>query len=255
MVALFDRSALPRVVSENTLVCSLAIVISIMVLGGAAGGLANFLRAPDGTGDIASRSLSDLLRLIAIGIIAALSLPLFLSLAKSKLISDILNESTNYSDMLILGGFGIVAGFTAGPFLDRLSGQVLQEVKRRAEHNEKKIDQVETQIERLDENSPAAQQTTVPTDEAATPQILQAARRVDLTTVEREVLRGLTTKAYRTRSGLADDAGVSKTRISEILEALIDRGLAEPTLSPNTGGRRFKLTELGRAAVQVEWNG
>jgi len=78
------------------------------------------------------------------------------------------------------------------------------------------------------------------------------ARGVSLTDKEYAALRALTTKSYRTRSGIAEDAGVSKTKISEILEGLMERNLAEPTISPNTGGRRFKITDLGRAVLQSQ---
>jgi DNA-binding MarR family transcriptional regulator/membrane protein implicated in regulation of membrane protease activity len=254
--------------------CSLAIVVAIMVVGGAIGGLANFLRATEGASEAQphARTPLDFFRLIATGIAAALALPLFLSLAKSPLITDILSKDDTYPDMLIFAGFCIVAGFSAGPFLDRLSGQLGQEVRQikgrvtqvegdvkqtkgaveKVEGAVEKVEgRVDSELEGLDQKSVTPESIEVRAQAMSSERLRSEARSITLTDTEHAALRALTTKAYRTRSGIAEDAGVSKTKISEILEDLAARSLVERTTSPNTGGLRFKITDLGRAVLQL----
>jgi DNA-binding MarR family transcriptional regulator len=236
-----------------------------MTAGGAAGGLAGYLRVKEGAAEGRQQTPLDFFRFVATGIIAAFALPVFLSLAKSPLVADVLAKEDDYPDMLIFAGFCIVAGFSAGPFLEKLSGQLVQEVRqlkgrvtnvegevKEVGGNVEKVEaRVDSELEGLDQRaaSPESKETHPP---AFPEQLRSEARGVSLTDKEYAALRALTTKSYRTRSGIAEDAGVSKTKISEILEGLMERNLAEPTISPNTGGRRFKITDLGRAVLQSQ---
>jgi DNA-binding MarR family transcriptional regulator len=73
--------------------------------------------------------------------------------------------------------------------------------------------------------------------------------KVDLDDTESAVLRALTRMSFRTATGAAAEAGVSRFAVGEILDQLVSKGLAEMTASPTTKRIRWAITPAGIAAL------
>lgn len=113
------------------------IVAGIMLASGAGGGLANYFLNDDRIGfkegnRPALTRLARMIKSIFIGAIAAFVVPLFLSLARSSLISDILSQKAadgapdpHLNEMFILSGFCIVAALSSQTFMQGVTRQVM----------------------------------------------------------------------------------------------------------------------------------
>lgn len=246
---------------------SIIIVALIILMAGLVGGLAAHTVAER------ARSPREILQeraavreFLLLGIIAAACVPLFLSLLKSQLLTDIFRTTaadgtpvtTAFEPYLIFLGLCLIAAFSARRFIDTVSSQVFQRLDKVDAKASRAVETAETakevaneavgEVENADNlKAPLAADLTkaralgATGKEAATP----------LSAQERSVLEAMTKKVYRTRSGIVEDSGVSRNQISELLEDLAERKLALPTSSPRTGGQRWIITDRGRAALAV----
>ncbi len=132
---------------------NLTVFLFILVVFGLLGGLARAvldveqISKPNGSKRSGTIDNSLLYRSLILGVTAALTVPLFLSIAslgQGGVVEgayDYLfkpdtsgnqdgNDKSNISHLLILGGFCIVAAISASPLLERLSQQLLNAVKK-----------------------------------------------------------------------------------------------------------------------------
>lgn len=238
---------------------SLMAIAAITIIAGIIGGIAAYLAEPKpaepASQEPPKRTLS---RFLLLGVIAAACVPLFLSLLQSKLLEKILGgalTTTAFENYLIFMGLCLVAAFSARRFIDSVTQQVIrkaEEANRNAERAVETANQAhETAVESLnevesvdsDEPPPAMQQVALQPGETNAP--------VSVDAEERRALVALSRKTYRTRTGVAEDAGIARHRISEVLESLAERMLALPTRSPKTGGARWLITDRGRVAIDA----
>lgn len=238
------------------------LVVAAIILGaGVIGGWAAFLaddRAPE---DGSPKWPKYLL----LGVVAAASVPLFLSLVRSQLTQGMFDNTFNnegrrfpvyYESYLVFAGICLIAAFSARKFIDSISRQVLQrleEVRETAQGAaaaaaaaKEVAHDVANEVESADERAaaplpPEVEIVVNDTADELSPPLL--------TVDEKSALRALLKKTYRTRSGVAEDAGISRNRISEVLEELHRKKLAVPTKSPTTGGARWIITKRGEAAL------
>lgn len=249
------------------------IVVALIILAaGLVGGLAAHTVAgrsnnPEG-GAAVQPAMQEFLLL---GVVAAACVPLFLSLLKSQLLADIFKVTgadgkaipMAYEPYLIFLGLCLIAAFSARRFIDTVSSQVFQRLEKvdaKAEKAEAKASHAVETAETAKEVANEAVEEVESADNVDPPRPadlaqvrkLDAAKSAvapDITSEERKILEAMTIKTYRTRSGIAEDSGVSRNRISELLEGLADRKLALPTKSPRTGGARWIITRRGRDAI------
>jgi hypothetical protein len=101
----------------------LPLSLTILIAGGL-GGIAAFLT----TSKTASTQVRfGITGFAMVGIIAAFTVPLFLSLLQSNILSEV-KSGENSEAYLIFGGFCILAGFSAKAFLSTLSDRVINEL-------------------------------------------------------------------------------------------------------------------------------
>ena len=62
---------------------------------------------------------------------------------------------------------------------------------------------------------------------------------------EQDALRKMMNVTFRTATGLSRDIGMPRNQIGEVLNSLVEKGLVERTISPNTLGPRWKITRSG----------
>jgi DNA-binding MarR family transcriptional regulator len=72
---------------------------------------------------------------------------------------------------------------------------------------------------------------------------------MDLSPNERKVLRAAGRMSARTMTGLAQDSGISRARIGEVVDQLISKALLRRTISANTNGLRIMLTAEGASLL------
>jgi hypothetical protein len=236
------------------------IIIVIIVLAGLVGGYAGYLNEgdpppppPGDAGQQAAAPARSPWLLLLLGIVAAACVPLFLSLVKSSLINDILTKSgaQRLEPILVFAGLCLVAAFSARRFIASVSDKILQRISNvevKAEDAKKTAQLVAAEVD-----LEAADDAREPRPAEAGPQgedvALLPSEAEPVTPEERRVLQAMTKRTYRTRTGIAEDSGISKMRISELLEYLADRKLALPVKSPRTGGSRWIITQRGLAAL------
>ena len=128
----------------------LPLSLTILIAGGL-GGVAAFLT----TSKTASTQIRfGMAGFAMVGIIAAFTVPLFLSLLKSNILNEVKNGE-NSEAYLIFGGFCILAGFSAKAFLSTLSDRVINELTNKMTDSQQRAD---VQIQELKDNLAYRQQ-------------------------------------------------------------------------------------------------
>ncbi len=240
------------------------IVIAIILAAGVIGGWAAFLAEEKPVEENPRRRLA---RFVLLGVVAAACVPLFLSLVRSQLTQGMFDQTFNsegrrfpvyYESYLVFAGLCLIAAFSARRFIDSISKQVLRKLDEVEETAQGAAATAATarQVahEAVEEVGAADEQTTTKLPPELQAEILTEpglrSREIAITPVERKALKAMEKRTYRTRTGIAEDSGIARTQISEILDSLHQKKLAVPTKSPTTGGLRWIITKRGEAAVQ-----
>lgn len=236
----------------------LGMVVFVIGLAGMVGGWAAYL-VSDRTGD--GNSTRSVVRFLVLGVIAAATVPLFLSLVRSDVTRAMLAPTSgkNASDLavfyeayLIFAGICVVAAFSARRFLEGVSGQILDRLKQ----VEKDTDQAKTEASEAKETAQevAGEVESIDAPESPAPEVEEPEAQISSTRItwgslepaERNILQAMATRTYRTRTGIAKDAGIPVKDISELLDSLHEKKLALPTTSPSSGGARWTISNRGR---------
>jgi hypothetical protein len=250
---------------------ALITIIVLIIVAGALAGWAAHLAQPRARATSIDTSTSlSWIGSVVLGIVAAACVPLFLSILKSELVVGIFRSPRGAGSLdsyLILTGLCIVAGFSSRRFIETITEQLLREVNQAqqdaAEAKAKASEATVVAKEAISEIEGADQM-----DGAVSPE-LQQALEVDeksssggsfrLTGEERALLQAMTGKTYRTASGIAQDSGIPRHRISDLLERLAERKLVLPTKSPphrrrsvGPGDARCASASAGLTMVDVD---
>ena len=162
-------------------------VVVIMALAGAAGGVANWIlnsgveaSRPDAAGeaDINPTIQFGMIGYIVVGVVAAFTVPLFLSLAQSDLMAKVLQDPGSLEDRMVFAGFCIIAAFSSRAFMSSVSAALIKEVreveKRRTRQKQPpqrlrlRSDEAEERVEEIADNvGSAATIGEAPATEAA----------------------------------------------------------------------------------------
>lgn len=245
------NKAAPATGAED--ISALIVTLFIIVIAGLVGGTSAFL-ANDRDIQVED-SQATVGRYLMLGVVASACVPLFLSLTRSNILVSMLAIRSNdrLSSFLIFGGLCVIAAFLGRSFITTISERVLQQVKEAREEAKeaaKKADIAqETALEVADEQSAEA----VPRAELARRnEAARAESAAPVDDTERTVLKALTKLSFRTATGVATDAGISRNSVGEVLDSLHEKGLAEVTQSPTTKGVRWRITPAGIAALTTD---
>ena len=237
------------------------LLVAAILFGGIGGAAANFflVAQPDNE----PRNCQTFLRLAVGGIFVAFTVPLFLSLAQSTLVQQILSPPQGHngiSELFIFVGFCIAVSFSARAFMTNLSSRILADLaktkedaaktKELAKKASEKVEHVEEAIgETLDRATGDAAERPIVKSGASFQGVTPS---ISLTAEELKTLQATGRLTMRTATGVAKDAGIPRSQVGEILDELISKSLVEKTSSPNTGGLRHRLTPLGVAVLNNE---
>ena len=236
-------------------------VVGLIILGaGLLGGWAGYLADASSGGSVAANEgRHSLTRHLVLGVIAACSVPLFLSVLQSALMQDIFKGKPDqpatipYVEFLVFAGFCLVAALSSRAFLDTLTKNVIRDVQdlkqrtraldERVDENTGRVELVEEVVDREAGGGPVvAADAPGPMSEGPVP---------DVGATEKKALAAMMKLTYRTATGVGKDIGLSRTQIGEVLDRLAAKKLIERTTSPTTGGPRWRITALGARALNA----
>lgn len=254
------------------------VVLVIIVVAGLIGGWAGYLTDPISSSaepDAAKKHVCK--RYLVLGLIAAGVVPLFLSVLQSNLVTTIFTPKKDsaaadvipFVEFLVFAGFCLIAAVSARAFLDSMTRRLMKDIDRMkeevAEVKNQTADNAQEAREASAKAEDAQQKAVVAAelvDDAAASgrapaTMIESAGRLaaggsipELQPDQHRALQALITHEFRTATGLANDIGISRNRVGELLDGLKEKNVVEPTISPATGGRRWRITPLGVRAVQ-----
>jgi outer membrane murein-binding lipoprotein Lpp len=216
-----------------------AMMLIIMILGGALGGMANYLLKPanSSTGRSVNKSLG-------LGIVASLMVPLFLYVVSSKILDSVAQSSGTPRDMyirdvLVFFGFCLVAGASSTAFIRTVSAQTVKEL-------EEKVSNVQSDVNLM--MAPQIEQE--PSSEKALS--LQPKQQLEEKAIR--ILKELANGQFllRTRTSVAKETGFTKPEVDRIMTELARKGTVGSRIVVTKTGenrRRWFITQEGRAAI------
>jgi hypothetical protein len=231
-------------------------IVGVSLLSGAAGGLANHvLESMDTQIEPQLAARRPLWKYVLVGVVAAFAVPLFLSLAQSTLLREMLAKGLSdpgfFPSLFIYSGFCIVAAFSSRAFLTSLSERVtqqLQENRRSSEDASNKADIAVELAEEAAESKPVDRTIMMPDTTAASTADGPA---FQLSDKELQALKAMMSVTFRTQTGIAREIGLPRNQVGEVVDALASKALVERTTSPHTGGPRWRITPLGVTALNA----
>lgn len=224
------------------------LVVPVMLLAGALGGLVNkFLLNP------AEERVLSPLQHILVGIAAAFTVPVLLNMISSTLIENVkggLDQVAGLNSLLILAGFCLLAAISSRAFIRSLSDRILKDHVLRevteARETAKEAKAVAENAEAIAELSVEPEDVTVAQLES--PNAIATA--AELTSDEALVLRAMTTSRFtmRTVSGIARDISLARPLVNDIVSYLATKGMAA-SATGRQGQTLWYATAPGRLAL------
>ena len=249
---------------------SIATIVSIMALAGLIGGYANFLLSSSDQQPLPMSEEGPNTRKLAwwgylvIGVVASFVVPLFLSLAQSSLLIDVIKDDDQKSGKaFVLIGFCLVAAISSRAFIQTVSSRVIalaEQASRTAAETKSEQQTLKTDVLEIAENIGSEADDSSLTlefesasalESEATSTLEQESKKEPLTRDELLVLKTLEAKPYlrRTLSGIAADSGIEPVKAKALLGQLIERKLAVEIRSKKTQNLLYKLTARGASAL------
>jgi hypothetical protein len=189
----------------------IAILVGIMLFTGLLGGLANYLN-DDNEG-------RDVWKSLVLGVVATISIPLFLKIVDSSLIAG--GKIDDYS-LLVFAGFCILAAYYSAKFLEGLSNRILQDLQKKVEETDQKASQAAEKTDFLVET-----QMSNPAEEGEA----ERAKSVDYENLAgaaemgpREKVEAAFGNHLHTLDSLVEKTGMSTDEVQKQLETLLKAG-------------------------------
>ena len=212
-------------------------LLGIILLCGIIGGIGNTLRDDS--------NKKAYLKNIVLGIIASLTVPLFLQLVSSEIVTQIIkNEPEHLSNYLVFAGFCIIASFSSLSFLNSISGRVLQNMKEEIKNLKTENETIKTNTERIDSNLNAIA-------------ISEVKNNLDPTEIEKiikpeeiEILKSIqnNNKNFRPVEAIKNEVHQDNNEIEKKINILVEKELLkEYTL--NDGSKAVALSESAEQIV------
>lgn len=222
-------------------------IVLMMLSCGALGGLINFFLLDEKQDSAAKPWWQH----AVIGIGASFMVPLFLNMISSGLIDQIQGSSSqppDYSKLLVLAGFCLVAAISSRAFITSMSDRVLREVKEVKQEAAKAQEEaaeakatMETFVERDDDDGDATE-VTAQSHKALAPLVLSED--------EKAVMHVMANSSFamRSLSGISRQAEFDQTRANVAITSLMEKSLIAQGTSQK-GYPRWYLTTAGRMYV------
>lgn len=190
-------------------------VFSIMILTGLLGGVANYFLS-DRQGELSPR---DSIRYALLGVVSALTVPLFLNMISSNLLEA---ARTRPVDIFVFAGFCLIYVVASRRVFENAANRLLAQ-----------IDQVRRDVGRI-----KARQVEAPVAPREEPAAVEAVARIEpaketLSYNDVEILRAIAEEnyVYGNLAGLTDKTGIGRDLVSNRLTVLKNLGIIETRIS------------------------
>ncbi|WP_345872244.1 YEATS-associated helix-containing protein [Shewanella algae] len=220
------------------------IIALIMIITGAVGGAANFL-----SDDNLKFECRTIAKSLVLGISASVMVPLFLSMISSNLLVE---SSTSAESYFVLAGFCMVASIFSRSFIDGVSSKVLNDLQKKTDNIDKKVENYEEHVKPLIERSEEPEIESNEIYDLRVREVAPSLKELDL-----KIISAIDESKYtiRTAGGIAQQLGMvpnSRETVRQRLRALSDMGVVSELngLDPKSSKPRWYLTNLGRAALR-----
>lgn len=221
------QKSLQLAATDGALDSHLLLILLVMVAAGALAGVANYFLSERA----ASRELRDVLRYGVLGVVAALTVPLFLNMISSNLIEA---SRTRPVDLFVFGGFCVLYVVASRRLFENVALRLLGQV----EQMKRQVAEIEPELERLDrierrQEEAAAEAAAREQAEAAERQAAKDAEKDALSYNDIEIVRAIAEEAYiyGNLAGLTEKTGLGRELISARLVALKAAGILETRIN------------------------
>lgn len=230
------------------------VLVVIIILFGFLGGLINYFNKPrQEDKDLNGR---EFWKSIITGVGASFLVPLFLNMISSNLIIESMKSPYQ---LLVIGGFCLIASISAKPFIDSMTDKVVKqiqedhkELKREVSAVAKEVDSVvgtQTEFEEVDAvrevSAIHGEMHEIEKDEK-----LQKLRIYKKDEADVRVIKALGNDEaykYRTESGIAKSTRIDAAELPDVLDKLIKRNYIGSITKEEK--KLFFLTPMGRALL------
>jgi hypothetical protein len=248
----------------------LFVIIGVILFAGGLGGWINYL-AIQAQGEKLDKNGSDagalpekrprwpgLTRSLLLGIGAAFLVPLFLNMISSTLVENIHGpeKGYDYAKIMVFLGFCLVSAISSTAFIKTISERVInlaEEAKKTGREAKEEALQAKQQASETQSNLEPIMRSLAEPDEVAT--MTAKATTAELSEEEGKVLGALANQEYRLRTiaGVVADIGIPMEEVTELLNGLKAKNLADSTVLITRGkereGFRWFITPEGRKAL------
>lgn len=221
------QKSLQLAASDGALDSHLLLILLVMVAAGALAGVANYFLSERA----ASRDLRDMLRYGILGVVAALTVPLFLNMISSNLIEA---SRTRPVDLFVFGGFCVLYVVASRRLFENVALRLLGQV----EQMKRQVADIKPELERLDrierrQEEAAAEAAAREQAEAAERQAAKDAEKDALSYNDIEILRAIAEEAtiYGNLAGLTEKTGLARDLVGGRLVALKACGILETRIN------------------------
>ncbi len=202
------------------------VVICIIVLSGVLGGITNYLMMFDSKLDSRENCIKFFASLF-LSLCASFSVPLFLQILSNNLLDEL-----KFKNLLIFGGFCVVASFFSKRFLEDVYSKLnklerdVNKTKKDIKAAEETTSKVKIQVEELEESTEEVEIDEIPNEIKS---VISKLTNLNLSGNELEdIVKALfsTKYSYRTIEGIKKETKLGIDRIKEILNHLVEQGFA-----------------------------
>ena len=205
---------------SNSLDSYMLIILLIMIVAGILGGIANFFLSDRG-GDSGRRERS---KYIILGVISALTVPLFLNMLSSNLLEA---ARTRPVDFFVFAGFCLIYVVASRRVVENVANRLLGQ-----------MDQMKREMSQIRQSSQEAalaalREEPVTPHEVPQPAAKPEAARESLSYNDVEILRALSGESYVYGNlvGITDKTGLARDLVSARLTVLKSLGLIETRIN------------------------
>ena len=198
---------------------------------------------------------------VMVGIVAAGSVPLLLSLVRSDLVANVFDATWGeiYENLVILFGLGLVASYASRFFVESSTRRIADDVdtmrvqlkeaqatnRALAEYVDDRAAQPRSEAKGAAAKKQAEAHKKAANDLSEAQQLFVQSLGND----DQAILKALTVRDYRTAAGVAADLEMPRFRVTEKLDDMVEAGLARTVESPVTHGTRYTIQPIGWAAL------
>lgn len=197
-----------------------------------------------------------------LGVVAALTVPLFLSFVQSQIVVAIATADSEGTggitdDIMIYVGFCVVAAFSFRRFLTSVTDRTFaleKKVEQRLEKIETKVEDVADTVDETADNlpdQPAPEAVTAPLDQNAQP--VAPLTKADLPPEAPDILGSIIDSRFARRSSrnVAKELGMDKNQVGRILDEMAAKNLVLTKVSRKTGATLYEPTKTAVSIVKA----